>query len=362
VAGEADGSERTEAATPRRLERAREAGQIALSREVAPFVGLTVAMLVLATGAPAAARALAVHLSHLLAAAAEFDPDSGIGGLVQAAAGDIAWAVGPLLGVVLLAGVAASALQTGLMLHLGALQPDLSRINPLAGVRRLFGMDTALEAARSLLKVAAAGALAWTVARPSAAELTAALSWSAASLADRLARDLVRLMAAMLAVQAVITAGDIVVVRFRHAQRMRMSREDVREEAKESDGNPQVKSRLRQLRQQRARRRMLAAVPKATVVITNPTHYAVALAYDRATNPAPRVVAKGVDAIAARIRAVAEEHRVPVIANPPLARALHAVELDATIPAEHYKAVAEIIAYVWRLGRRAGRERAAPIG
>jgi len=357
MAGEADGTERTEAATPRRLERARDAGQIALSREVAPFVGLAAAMLVLTTGGPAAARALAVHLSRFLSSAGEFDLDGGAAPVIGAAAADLIYAVGPLLGVVLVAGVAASVLQTGLLLHLGALQPDLSRISPLAGLRRLFGFDTAIDAARSVVKIVAAGVLAWMTARPTAAELTAALSWSAAALADRLARDLVRLMAAVLAVQAVVTAADVFVVRLRHAQRLRMSREEVREEAKESDGNPHVKARLRQLRQQRARRRMLAAVPKATVVITNPTHYAVALAYDRATNPAPRVVAKGVDAVAARIRETAEQHRVPIIANPPLARALHAVELDATIPAEHYKAVAEIIAYVWRLGRRTAQAR-----
>ena len=131
-----------------------------------------------------------------------------------------------------------------------------------------------------------------------------------------------------------------------------MSRHDIQEEQKETEGDPRVKARLRQIRTIRARRRMLAAVPKATVVITNPTHYAVALAYDRAKHAAPRVVAKGVDSLAARIREAAEANRVPVVANPPLARALYRVEMDADIPAEHYQAVAEIIAYVWRLGDR----------
>ena len=135
-----------------------------------------------------------------------------------------------------------------------------------------------------------------------------------------------------------------------------MSRHDILEEQKETEGDPRVKARLRQIRNFRARKRMLAAVPKATVVITNPTHYAVALAYDRAKHAAPRVVAKGVDTLAARIREVAEANRVPLVANPPLARALYRVELDADIPAEHYQAVAEIIAYVWRLGRQRPRE------
>jgi len=130
---------------------------------------------------------------------------------------------------------------------------------------------------------------------------------------------------------------------------MRMSRQDQVDEQKEAEGDPRHKAKLRALRRARARRRMMAAVPTATVVITNPTHYAVALAYERGTQAAPRVVAKGTDEVAARIRAIARDSRVPLIANPPLARALHQVEVDAEVPAEHFKAVAEIIAYVWRL-------------
>jgi flagellar biosynthetic protein FlhB len=140
-------------------------------------------------------------------------------------------------------------------------------------------------------------------------------------------------------------------VRFRHARDMRMSKQSVRDELKDTEGNPHVKARIRRIRVMRARRRMMAKIPTATVVVTNPTHYAVALVYDRIANPAPRIVAKGEDSLAARIREIAEANRVPVVANPPLARALYRLELDAEIPAEHYKAVAEIIAYVWRLRR-----------
>ena len=131
-----------------------------------------------------------------------------------------------------------------------------------------------------------------------------------------------------------------------------MTRHDLREEQRETEGDPQIKARIRQLRNLRARRRMAAAVPKASVIITNPTHYAVALAYERGKHAAPRVVAKGVDEMAARIREIARANGVPMVANPPLARALHTVELDAEIPAEHFKAVAEILAYIWGLNRR----------
>jgi flagellar biosynthetic protein FlhB len=160
---------------------------------------------------------------------------------------------------------------------------------------------------------------------------------------------------AVLGVQAAMALLDVLWSRLQFHHQMRMSRQDILDEQREADGDPRIKARIRQIRQARARRRMLAAVPKATVVITNPTHYAVALAYDRSNNAAPRVVAKGVDSMAARIREVAMANRVPLVANPPLARVLHLVELDTEIPAEHFKAVAEIIAYVFRLNQRVRR-------
>jgi flagellar biosynthetic protein FlhB len=161
-------------------------------------------------------------------------------------------------------------------------------------------------------------------------------------------------------VQGLVALADVVRARLKYARDLRMSREEMRRELRESEGDPHVKARFRQLRMQRSRRRMLAAVPKATVVVTNPTHYAVALAYEQATGGAPKVIAKGVDELAARIRATAEDNHVPLVANPPLARALYRVELDAEIPAEYFQAVAEIIAYVWRLNGRNVRARRLP--
>jgi flagellar biosynthetic protein FlhB len=134
-----------------------------------------------------------------------------------------------------------------------------------------------------------------------------------------------------------------------------MSREDLREEMRESEGDPQVKARLRRIRESRARQRMMAAIPNAAVVITNPTHFAVAIAYQQGEAAAPRLVAKGADEMAARIRAAAEEHGVPIVANPPLARALFRLEVETEIPPEHWQAVAEIISYVWRLQGRVAR-------
>ena len=244
-------------------------------------------------------------------------------------------------------------MQTGFLINGGALQPDLGRISPRAGLRRLFGSDGLVEAGKSLAKVAVMAFALWRVVLDDLPALMQAPRWAPQMLLAHTLPPVLHMLFVVLAVQAAIAAFDLFWVRLRHAQQLRMSREDVREELREMEGDPKIKARIKQIRTQRARKRMLAAVPKATVVITNPTHYAVALAYDRARNAAPRVVAKGVDSLAARIREVAEANKVPLVANPPLAHALYRVEVDTEIPAEHYQAVAEIIAYVWRLGQRA---------
>jgi flagellar biosynthetic protein FlhB len=159
----------------------------------------------------------------------------------------------------------------------------------------------------------------------------------------------------MLGAQAAIAAADVFWERMQLARKLRMSRQEQKDEHKDTEGNPQVKARLRQLARTRSRKRMMKAVPKAAVVITNPTHFAVALAYERGATGAPRMVAKGADEVAERIREIAREHRVPIVANPPLARALFRFEIDTEIPSEHFKAVAEIIAYVWRMRAKAAR-------
>ena len=233
--------------------------------------------------------------------------------------------------------------------------PDLTRLNPPRGLKRLFGPDNSIEALKALAKVGVLAYAAWRAVMDALPGVAALVQWHPDTLMDRLTRDLMHLCLLVLGCQAVIAVLDIAWVRFRFAGRMRMSLQDIKEEHRESEGDPRLKAKLRQIRMARARRRMMAAVPTATVVITNPTHYVVALTYDRDKQSAPRVVAKGTDDVAARIRAMAADHGVPMVANPPLARALYTLELDAEVPAEHFQAVAEIIAYVWRLGGHAKR-------
>lgn len=353
--------DRTQAATARRLQRAREEGQAPISRELASLAGLAGASLALLLFAPTAAGDLARRLAVFLGQAHALDLSHGIGGPMRLASLAALRAAAPVALGSMLAAIVTVLLQTGVLLNLGALRPQFSRINPYAGLQRLFGANGSVEALKSCAKIVVIVIIAWRFLAGDLAALLAAPFADVATLAARCARPITHMLIAVLLAQSVLAIGDLMWVRRRHAQSMRMSHQDIRDEQKETEGDPKVKLRFRQLRMRRARKRMLAAVPKATVVIVNPTHYAVALAYDRTRTAAPRVVAKGVASLAARIREVAEAHRIPVVTNPPLARALHRVELDTDIPAEHYKAVAEIIAYVWRLGRASGRQGAPAV-
>ncbi len=250
---------------------------------------------------------------------------------------------------------AATLLQTGFLLHAAALRPDLSRIDPLAGARRLLGPQAAVQVAKAAAKLGLLGACLVLALRRILPGLPAESAFSPGAFYRHMLAQGWHLLLLLLGGQAIIAAADLAWERFRHGRQLRMSFQDLRDEQKEGEGNPQVKNRLRQLARARAGRRMMQAVPKAAVVITNPTHFAVALTYERGSQGAPRLVAKGADEVAARIRDLARAHRIPIVANPPLARALYRVEIDTEISAEHFRAVAEIIAYVWRMRAQALR-------
>ena len=343
---ETEAEDRTQAASARRLEQARAQGDVPLSREVPVVAGLAAAVLVLMLGAPTGLNGFGARLARMLA-----EPESADAALHQAIWTALALLV-PFVAAVLVAGAAATLAQTQFLLHLGALQPDFARLDPRRGLRRIGGRESLIQAGRALLKLAILGWAGWHALSGVLPDAGRTLMEPPGVLLDRLVRALLHLVMLVLGAQTCFAGFDLLLVRLRYARRMRMSREEQREETKDSEGDPHVKGKLRRLRNARARRRMMAAVPTATVVITNPTHYAIALRYEQGKGGAPRVVAKGVDEVAARIRAVAEESRVPLVANPPLARALYKVDLDREVPAEHFQAVAEVIAYVWRLRGR----------
>jgi flagellar biosynthetic protein FlhB len=346
---EGDDGDKTEAATQRHLDQARDEGQVPVSREMVTFASLAAVILVLSYQS----QSLMLHLlPNLLMFLSHAGEASMLGsGQIRLASLGLVGVLVPVLCAALFAGAAAVLLQTKFLLNLGALQPKFSRVSPVAGMKRLFGLNGIVEIVKSLGKLGFLAVAMWIAIRGDWLGLMR-LPWQDThSLLSAAARPIFHLFIAAVCVQGVVAAADVMWVRFRHARDMRMSKQSIRDEMKDTEGNPHIKARIHRIRIMRARKRMMAKVPTATVVVTNPTHYAVALAYDRTNNPAPRIVAKGEDFLAARIREVAEANGVPVVANPPLARALYRLEIDTEIPAEHYKAVAEIIAYVWRLRR-----------
>jgi flagellar biosynthetic protein FlhB len=340
--------DRTEAASPRRLEKAREDGNVAVSREFSMFASLGAGILTAAS--EAGGTGMQSWLSRSLQAV-HADPAARAAG----AAGDLLAVAAPVWLAAAGGFAAATLIQTGFLLHLAALKPDILRISPMRGLKRVAGIDTASTAAKAIVKLGALACGLFFALRRLIPILVQAPHWQPSQLLHQLLAQSWNLLLPLLGMQAAVALLDLLWVRFQHAKKLRMSRQELRDEHKESEGNPQVKQRLRQLARTRAKRRMMAAVPKAAVVVTNPTHYAVALAYERGARGAPRVVAKGADEVAAKIREMARESRVPIVANPPLARALYRIELDTEIPAEHFKAVAELIAYIWRMRSRVGR-------
>ncbi|MDP4003491.1 flagellar biosynthesis protein FlhB [Methylobacterium sp. NEAU K] len=350
----AEQEDKTEEPTQRRLDQAIERGDVATSSEINTFAILGAFTLALVIAAPSIAQSLTQGLKTYLANAHAL-PDDATAMKAAATRGLWLWleAVAVPVGMAAAAGLAAGLLQHPLVLSTETLVPKFERISPMSGLKRLLGVEALFQFGKGLAKIGAVGvvgaALLWN--DRDRLEVFARLD-PAACLPAILSLSL-RLLAGMLCVHLAITLGDALYARFRWRKRHRMSKEEMKQEMKEADGNPEVKGRMKQLRMARVKKRMMAAVPTATVVVTNPTHYAVALRYE-AGMAAPICVAKGVDALALRIRAVAAEHGVAVIENPPLARALHAtVEIDREIPAEHYRAVAEVIGFVLRLRRRA---------
>ena len=347
---EADDSPKTEQPSARKLSRARQQGQVVQSREInSLFMLATGAALVLLL-APGLTARMELTLARFL------DPTGLLGGegirweALRALFAEIAASlVLPTL-LLVVAAVAGSVVQTGLVFATEKMNVDLARLSPLAGLKRLFSLRAVVEFLKSIAKFAVVTAILAMLVMPEAAKLPGLTGMDTALLGGEIHRLLMRLAVGMLLLLAALAGFDYVYQRMSFLHSMRMSKQEVKEEHKQSEGDPMIKARLRQIRLERARKRMMAAVPNAAVVVTNPTHYAVALTYELGAKGAPKVVAKGADFMAQRIRDIARDNDVPLVENPPLARALYAnVELDHEIPPEHYRAVAEIINYVFRL-------------
>jgi flagellar biosynthetic protein FlhB len=260
--------------------------------------------------------------------------------------------VAPICGICLAAGVLANVATTGARPHMGAIKPDFKKLNPATGAKNLFGTRAPVEALKSIAKVGVVGAMAASALIPQLRNLAAAVGTPPAALAGLMKANVLGIAERVAIAYIVLGVADYVYQRRRHNKSLKMTKQEVKEEAKSQDLPPEVRGAIRRRQMQAARARMMAAVPQADVVVTNPTHYAVALMYD-GNHPAPIVVAKGMDHVAFQIRRIAEENGVPVVPDPPLARSLHAaVEVDQMIPAELYAAVAQVLAFVYRMAGR----------
>lgn len=359
MAEEKEADSKTEDATSRRLDEARKQGDVAKSSEVTQLFGLAGAFGALAIGGGWLARDMAYKLTPFLAHPDAFRMEGQGGVAVGRYAFEAALpAMVVVMGAAMLSGVAGNVLQTGLMFTPSKLAPDLSKLSLIKGFQRLFGIDGFVQFLRAAFKVILTGVVAWAILWPHAHELALLATLDIAAILPFGVKLSIDLGIGVLILLSVGAGIDFIWQRQRFAAKMRMTKEEVKEDYKQSEGDPHVKARQRQIRHERARRRMIQAVPTATVVVMNPTHFAVALRYEAGETAAPQCVAKGVDDVAFKIREVAEAAGVPIIEDPPLARALYAtVEVDETIPQEHYQAVAKIIGFIMSASKAPKRAR-----
>jgi flagellar biosynthetic protein FlhB len=356
MAEESDKSDKTEDPTLKKLDDALERGDVAKSQEVNTWFVLAAATLAVVVCSDSLASSLTATLRGLIANAHRLPVDAtGLSSLTARLGSDVLAALALPILFLVLAAIAGNIIQHRLVWSGEQLKPKVSKISPLAGAKRLFSKLALVNFAKGILKVLLIGALMTWLVWPERQRLDALVTTDVAALLALSELLSVKLLAAVVAVLAVIAALDYLFQYHQWHERQKMSLRELKEEFKHSEGDPAIKAKIRQIRHERMRKRMMAAVPTATVVITNPTHFAVALKYDRGMN-APVCVAKGIDALALKIRQVATRHAVPVVENPPLARAIHAtVEVDAEITPEHYRAVAEVLSYVMRLRHAVSR-------
>jgi flagellar biosynthesis protein FlhB len=352
MAAEAEqGGERTEEPSQKRLQDARERGQVPRSRELTTFATMIGGSAMLTAIGSSMATCLSQMLRHGLSIDPQRlrDPDAMLGSMGEAALSALTVLLpvfGALIGVIFLA----SLLLGGWNFSMQAMAPDFTRLSPLAGIKRLFGLRGASELGKALLKLAVVGGVCAAIVSRTFREVLGLAHMEPRSAIGRgvgiVSWSFVWLCASL----ALVAMVDVPLQLFQFKKSLRMTRQELRDEAKESDGRPETKQRIRQMQQTLARRRMMHKVPGADVVIVNPTHFAVALKYDPKKMRAPRVLAKGVDLVAQNIRRLAEEHRVPVFESPKLARALYrSTDLNKEIPAGLYAAVAQVLSYIFRV-------------
>jgi len=362
MAEDDDKSSKTEEPTERKLRQAREKGDVASSREAGNMMSVLALFALVAFILPVAGGPLVAELRGVFETAGQVGIGQDgqgirdIGAVTWALSRGIGITMAPVLAVLLLCAFAGVAMQGDIVMAGERIQPKLSKISPIAGLKRLFSANNLVEFVKSLVKVLVVGAIALTITYQAVMQLAPTESL-VPELMPAFARGAaMRILLIVTVILAFITIADILWKRFDWRRKQRMSFQDIKDEMKETEGDPHIRGKRAQIQREKSRQRIAQAVPRATVVLTNPTHFAVALRYEGGADDAPVCVAKGADLMAAQIRKLAREADVPIIENKPLARALYDVaEVDREIPVEHWEAVAAIIGYVLDLGRNIRR-------
>ncbi len=354
MADSEDQDQKTEQPTSKRLSEARDSGNLPISREVGNwflFLGIIVAM---AIAFPMLASTLLrelrifIELPHQLHIG-----DHSLQHILSQTLLNIGLPILLIFVILLLAVIAGTMSQTGFHASAKPLEFNINKLNPLKGLHSLFSKSALVELGKGFLKLAVVGWVAYLLLRPYVDNVDHMIGRDLTDFGGALFDEAFGLLLTLMFVVSIIAVIDLSYRRYEYFKSLRMTKQEVKDEMRQTEGDPMIKMRIRQMRMEKARKRMMANVPKADVVLTNPTHYAVALRYDGVKMNAPVVVAKGADHIAARIRETAEQSGVPLVANPPLARALYqTVEVDQEIPAQHYRAVAEVISYVYKLKKQ----------
>jgi flagellar biosynthetic protein FlhB len=356
MADDQNDNSRTEDPTQKRLDEAHGRGDVVKSQEVSTWFVLAGGSLMLAMFSGSMSGGLTTTFRGLIANAHQIPLDGmGLLSIMGRIEREVLAAVALPLVVLVLAAIAGNMIQHRMVWSAESLKPKFNKISPLAGLKRQFSAQALANFAKGLIKLGLIGTVMFMLLWPQRYRLDGLVQTDILGTL-MLTRSLaVDMLGTVVAILFLVAAADYLFQYRQWHERQKMSVQELKEEYKQTEGDPAIKGKIRQLRQARQRKRMMAAVPKASVVITNPTHYAIALQYDKGME-APICVAKGVDVLALKIREVAGEHAIPIVENPPLARALYAtIEIDQEIPPEHYKAVAEIIGYVMKLRRATGR-------
>lgn len=350
----ADKDQRTEDPTSKRLDEAREEGNLAVSKEVSTWATFVGALLVVAWLGPFMGQQLLIGMRIFLERPEQISlEDGGLQNVMLGILSASGISITLVFGVMFLASTLGTMVQTGFYVNPARVKLDVEKVFSLQGMKRMFSTDALADLVRSFLKMVVMGYIVYRIMEPvvlqSEALVGRELMGSMAFLQD----EAVHMIIVLMVVITMIAVADWVYTNYQYMKNLRMTKQEVKDEYKQMEGDPMIKGRLRRIRLEKARRRMMAKVPEADVVITNPTHYACALKYDNNKMEAPVMLAKGLDRLAERIRDMATEHEIPIVSNPPLCRALYdTVDLDEQIQPEHYRAVAEVISYVYKLKKK----------